>query len=78
LNAEEEPEHPDYPKNPASSRSSALAVLLTYANPDGTKRIEDTRPLTKKRMETVDEEFLDASLTFIDRGTAWTNHSSSG
>jgi hypothetical protein len=40
-------------------------VLHTYANPDGTQRIEDTRPLTKKRMETVDKEFLDASLLLL-------------
>jgi arylsulfatase len=42
-------------------------VLKTWANPDGTQRIENTGPLTMKRMETVDEEFLAASLDFIDR-----------
>ena len=33
----------------------------------GKQTIEDTGPLTKKRMETVDEEFLDAALNFIDK-----------
>ena len=42
-------------------------VLHTWANPDGTQRIEDTGPLTKKRMETVDEEFRDAAADFIRR-----------
>src|SRR5581483_2489923 len=68
LNAEEEPEHPDYPKNPAfKQKFGPRGVLHSYANADGTQRIEDTGPLTKKRMETVDKEFLDASLTFIDK-----------
>ena len=35
--------------------------------PDGTQKIENTGPLTIKRMETVDEEFLDASLNFIEK-----------
>ena len=64
LNAEEEPEHPDYPKNPEfHKRFGPRGVIRSFA--DG--RIEDTGPLTKKRMETVDEEFLEASLDFIDR-----------
>jgi arylsulfatase len=37
------------------------------ANADGTQKIENTGALTTKRMETIDEEFLDASLTFIDK-----------
>ena len=41
--------------------------MHTWANPDGTQRIEDTGPLTKKRMETVDEEFRDAAVDFIRR-----------
>ena len=40
-------------------------MLHTWANPDGTQRIEDTGPLTRKRMETVDEEFLGAASMFI-------------
>ena len=42
-------------------------MLHCWANPDGTQKIENTGPLTRKRMETVDEEFLDASLEFIDK-----------
>jgi len=64
LNAEEEPEGVDYPKNPAFKKQfGPRGVIHSYA--DG--RIEDTGPLTKKRMETVDEEFLSASLSFIDK-----------
>src|SRR5215471_123544 len=64
LNAEEEPENVDYPKDPAfRKRFGPRGVLHSYA--DG--KIEDTGPLTKKRMETVDEEFLAGALDFIDR-----------
>ena len=64
LNAEEEPELPDYPKDPEFlERYGPRGVIHSYA--DG--RIEDTGPLTKKRMETVDEEFLAAGLDFIDQ-----------
>lgn len=64
LNAEEEPEHPDYPKEAwFKKRFGPRGVIHSYA--DG--RIEDTGPLTKKRMETVDEEFLEASLGFMDK-----------
>ena len=68
LNAEEEPELPDYPKDPAfREKFGPRGVLHTWANPDGTQRIEDTGPLTKKRMETCDEEFRDAAVDFIKR-----------
>jgi arylsulfatase A-like enzyme len=68
LNAEEEPEHPDYPKDPAfKERYGPRGVLRSWANADGTQRIENTGPLTRTRMETVDEEFLDGALDFIDR-----------
>ncbi len=64
LNAEESPEDPDWPKNPAFSQAFApRGVIHSYA--DG--RIEDSGPLTRKRMETVDEEFLGAALKFIDK-----------
>ena len=64
LNAEDEPEHPDYPQDPAfRERYGPRGVLHSFA--DG--RIEDTGPLTKLRMETVDEETLDAALDFMDR-----------
>ena len=68
LNAEEEPELPDYPKNPEFRKKfGPRGVLHTHANGDGTQRIEDTGPLTKKRMETVDDEFHDAAVDFIKR-----------
>ncbi|EJJ28654.1 arylsulfatase [Rhizobium sp. CF142] len=64
LNAEEEPENPDYPKNPEfRKRFGPRGVIHSFA--DG--RIEDTGALTKKRMETVDQEFCDAALDFMDR-----------
>jgi arylsulfatase len=64
LNAEEEPENPDYPKSPEfRKRFGPRGVIHSFA--DG--KIEDTGPLTRKRMETVDEEFLKAALDFIDR-----------
>jgi arylsulfatase A-like enzyme len=64
LNAEEEPENPDYPKDPEfKKRFGPRGVIHSYA--DG--KINDTGPLTKKRMETADEEFLAAALDFIDR-----------
>lgn len=67
LNAEDEPEHPNYPKDPAfKKRFGPRGVIHSYA--DG--RVEDTGPLTKKRMETVDEEFLASSLKFIDKANA--------
>ena len=71
LNAEEEPENEDYPKDPEFRKKfGPRGVLHTWANADGTQKIEDTGPLNLKRMETVDEEFLDASLKFIDKANA--------
>jgi len=68
LNAEEEPENPDYPKNPEfHKRFGPRGVLHAWANADSTQRIEDTGPLTKKRMETVDGEFLAAAQDFMQR-----------
>src|SRR5262245_42276496 len=68
LNAEQEPENPDYPKDPEfKKRFGPRGVLRSRAKPDGTQEIEDTGPLTRKRMETVDEEFLAAALDFIER-----------
>ncbi len=64
LNAEEEPENPDYPKDPAFKKQfGPRGVLKSTA--DG--KVEDTGPLTKKRMETVDEEFMAAAKDFITR-----------
>jgi arylsulfatase A-like enzyme len=67
LNAEEEPEDPDYFKDPEMrKRFATRGVLHTWANPDGTQKIELTGPLNKKRMETVDEEFTREALRFMD------------
>lgn len=64
LNAEEEPEHPNYPKDPEfRKRFGPRGVIHSFA--DG--KIEDTGSLTRKRMETIDEEFLAAGLKFIDK-----------
>jgi arylsulfatase len=68
LNAEQEPENPDYPKDPEFKKKfGPRGVLHSFANADGTQKIEDTGPLTIERMRTVDEEFLDASLKFIEK-----------
>jgi arylsulfatase A-like enzyme len=64
LNAEEEPENPDYPKSPEFKKKFGPRGVLK-ATADG--KVEDTGPLTRKRMETADEEFLAAALDFIDR-----------
>ncbi len=62
LNAEEEPENEDYPKDPEFRKKfGPRGVIHSYA--DG--RIEDTGPLTKKRMETIDDETSDAAIRFI-------------
>ena len=73
LNAEQEPEHPDYPADfmfpdgkTLKEKFGPRGVIKSYA--DG--RIEDTGPLTKKRMETVDEEVTAAALDFMDRAHA--------
>jgi arylsulfatase A-like enzyme len=81
LNAEEEPENIDYPKSPSFTaefgpRGVYKCKATATDNPaPGDKRFgtwgkqvcEDTGPLTKKRMETADEEFLTATLDDIDR-----------
>ena len=64
LNAEEEPENMDYPKNPEFRKKyGPRGVIKSMA--DGT--IEDTGPLTKKRMETIDDETTAAAIDFITR-----------
>jgi arylsulfatase A-like enzyme len=71
LNAEEEPEHPEYPQPEAfpdfKKNYGPRGVLRCKANPDGTQTIEDTGPLTKKRMETIDDEIITGAVDFIDR-----------
>jgi len=66
LNAEEEPELPDYPKNPEFRKEfGPRGVIRSFAG----GKIEDTGPLTKKRMETVDDETVAAAIDFIKRQT---------
>ena len=64
LNAEEEPENEDYPKDPAfREKFGPRGVISSKA--DG--EITDTGPLTRKRMETIDEEVISRTLDFMDR-----------
>jgi arylsulfatase A-like enzyme len=64
LNAEEEPENPDYPKNPEFKKQfGPRGVIHSFA--DG--RITDTGPLTRKRMETIDDEVTGKALDFMER-----------
>jgi arylsulfatase A-like enzyme len=64
LNAEEEPETYYYPKDPEFHKKfGPRGVIHSYA--DG--KVEDTGPLTRKRMETADEEFTNAAIAFIER-----------
>ena len=67
LNAEEEPELPDYPKDPEFRKKfGPRGVLHSWADGKGGQRIEDTGPLTRKRMETIDDEVTEQALRFID------------
>lgn len=64
LNAEEEPELPDYPKDPEFRKKfGPRGVIHSYA--DG--KVEDTGALTRKRMETIDEEATAAAITFMQK-----------
>ncbi len=68
LNAEDEPEHPDYFKDPEMRKKyGTRGVIRSWANPDGTQKIESTGPLNKKRMETIDEEVTVAAKDFLKR-----------
>jgi arylsulfatase len=76
LNAEEEPENEDYFKNPELKKKfGPRGVIHSWAQADGTQKIEDTGPLTKKRMETVDDDTSDTAIAFIKKahkdGTPW-------
>ena len=67
LNAEEEPEDPDYPKDPEFKKHfGPRGVLHCKSDGKGGQTIEDTGPLTKKRMETIDDEVTERALKFID------------
>ena len=67
LNAEEEPENEDYPTNPEFRQKYGPRGVL-HSTADG--KIEDTGPLTKKRMETVDDDTSDRAIDFIERANA--------
>jgi arylsulfatase len=68
LNAEEEPELPDYPKNPEFKKKfGPRGVLHCFADGKGGQKIENTGALSKKRMETFDEEVTGKALSFIDK-----------
>jgi arylsulfatase len=63
LNAEEEPENEDYPKDPEFKKKfGPRGVIHSIAG----GKIEDTGPLTKKRMETIDDETVAAAMGFIE------------
>lgn len=83
LNAEEEPEMDDYPKDPAfKARFGPRGVIHSWATDKddptemerwgrvGKQKIEDTGPLTTARMETCDDEFVEAATDFIKRQNA--------
>jgi arylsulfatase len=67
LNAEEEPEDVDYPDDPEfKKRFGPRGVLHCWADGQGGQKVEDTGPLTKKRMETIDDEVTEHALRFIE------------
>src|ERR1700756_4378998 len=67
LNAEEEPELPDYPKDPAFRKKfGPRGVLHCTSDGKGGQKIKDTGPLTKKRMETIDEEITERALEWME------------
>ena len=66
LNAEEEPFYTDYPKDmPEALRPRG--VLHAWAQPDGTQKVEDTGPLSPKRMETIDDEVREGMFNFLEK-----------
>ena len=65
LNAEEEPEAPYWPKNDTEFLKAYSPRGVIKASADG--KIEDSGPLTKKRMETIDDETSTAAMDFMDR-----------
>lgn len=83
LNAEEEPELPDYPKDPAFRAKYGPRGVLECKATDrddptvdprfgrvGKQTIKDTGPLTKKRMETIDDDVAERSAEYIKRQAA--------
>jgi arylsulfatase len=88
LNAEREPEYPDYPKDPRfKEQFGPRGVIHSWATDTddpteeprwgrvGKQKVEDTGPLTMKRMETIDDDFTKACADWIrrqhDAGTPW-------
>lgn len=74
LNAQEEPENEDYPTNMKMANGKTFienygprGIIRSKADGKGGQTIEDTGPLTKKRMETIDEETVAAAKDFITR-----------
>jgi arylsulfatase A-like enzyme len=68
LNAEEEPETYYYPKDPEFKKKyGPRGVLHCKSDGKGGQTIEDTGPLTAKRMETIDEEVHAKAMDFVDR-----------
>ena len=80
LNAEEEPELPDYPKNPEFKKKYGPRGVMDCVATDtfdktedprwgvvGKQKCKDTGPLTKKRMETIDDDIQARSQDFIER-----------
>jgi arylsulfatase A-like enzyme len=69
LNAEEEPELDDYPSEEEfpdfRKNFGPRGVIHAWANSDGTQRIEDTGPLTRERMKTIDDEVVPEALRFM-------------
>lgn len=83
LNAEEEPEFPDYPKDPEYRKKFGPRGVLDCKATDvddptvdprfgqiGKQTIKDTGPLTRKRMETIDDETLARAIDFMKRQKA--------
>jgi arylsulfatase len=82
LNAEEEPENEDYPGDMIMADGRTFhetfgprGVIHSWADGKGGQKIEDTGPLTKKRMETVDDETVEAAVEWIreqhEAGNPW-------
>lgn len=77
LNAEEEPENEDYPTDMVLANGKTFketygprGVIHSWADGKGGQRLEDTGPLTKKRMETIDDESIAATKAFIKKQVA--------
>jgi arylsulfatase len=91
LNAEEEPENVDYPKNPNfKAKFGPRGVMHCFATDKddptddprfgkvGKQKCEDTGPLTRKRMETIDDEVTAGAIKFMEDGERTTSRSFSG